>query len=78
VINGKEGIRVALRMGHLYDALLAAQVPEDQAQRAAEEMADHSEQRLGTMERDLALLKWMAGTNVLLTVAVLGRLLLIR
>ncbi len=68
---------MALRMGALYDALLAAHVPEEQARKAAEEVADYN-QRIGNMERDLALLKWMVGTNVALTLGVLGRLLFIR
>ena len=68
---------MALRMGALYDALLAAHVPEDQARRAAEEVADYN-QRIGNIERDLAILKWMVGTNVVLTVGVLGRLLFIQ
>lgn len=68
---------MALRMGALYDALLAAHVPEEQARKAAEEVADYN-QRIGNIERDLALLKWMVGTNVALTLGVLGRLLFIR
>lgn len=68
---------MALRMGSLYDALLAAHVPEEQARKAAEEVADYND-RIGRIERDLGLLKWMVGTNVALTVGVLGRLLLIR
>ncbi len=68
---------MALRMGALYDALLAGNVPEEQARKAAEEVADYN-QRIGNIERDLYLLKWMVGTNVILTVGVLGRLLFIR
>jgi len=68
---------MALRMGSLYDALLAAHISEDQARKAAEEVADYHE-RIGRIERDLGLLKWMVTTNVLLTVGVLGRLLFIR
>jgi hypothetical protein len=64
-------------MGALYDALIAANVSEEHARRAAEEVADYN-QRIGSIERDLMLLKWMVGTNVLLTVGVLGRLLFIR
>lgn len=33
---------------------------------------------LNVIERDLAILKWMVGTNVALTLAILGRLLFIR
>lgn len=68
---------MALRMGALYDALVAAHVPEDQARKAAEEVADYNE-RIGRIERDLTVLKWMVGTNIMLTVGVLGRLLVIR
>jgi len=64
-------------MGALYDALIAGQVPEDQAKKAAEEVADYN-QRIGNIERDLNLLKWMVGTNVALTLGVFGRLLFIR
>jgi hypothetical protein len=68
---------MALRMGALYDALVAAHVPEEQARKAAEEVADYN-QRIGNIERDLGLLKWMVGTNVALTLGVLGRLLFIK
>jgi hypothetical protein len=68
---------MALRMGALYDALIAAKVDEEQARRAAEEVADYNA-RIGNIERDLTLLKWMVSTNVILTVGVLGRLLFIR
>jgi hypothetical protein len=64
-------------MGALYDALVSAHIPEDQARKAAEEVADYN-QRIGNIERDLSLLKWMIGTNIMLTVGVLGRLLFIR
>ncbi len=68
---------MALRMGALYDALVAAHVTEDQARQAAEEVADYNE-RIGRIERDLTVLKWMVGTNIMLTVGVLGRLLIVR
>jgi hypothetical protein len=45
-------------MGALYDALVAAHVPEEQARKAAEEVADYNE-RIGRIERDLTVLKWM-------------------
>jgi hypothetical protein len=61
-------------MGSLYDALLAAHVSEEQARKAAEEVADYHE-RIGRIERDLTVLKWMVGTNIMLTVGVFGRLL---
>ena len=67
---------MALRMGSLYDALITAHVPEEQARKAAEEVADYNE-RIGRIERDLSVLKWMVGTNIMLTVAVLGRMLFV-
>ena len=62
---------MALRLGALYDALRLANIPEDQARLAAEEVAQY-EQRLATIERDLTLLKWMVGTNIALTLLTLS------
>ena len=63
---------MALRLGALHDALLR---PGDKelALKAAEEMAAY-ENRFGRLETDLTVLKWMAGTNIALTIVVLGRL----
>jgi len=61
-------------IAEIYDAFLAAHVPEDTARKAAEAVAVY-EARLAAIERELAVLKWMVGTNVLLTVAVLVKLL---
>ena len=72
----KEGTVMALRMGALYDALLAAHVPEDDARKASEEVANYND-RISNVERDLTVLKWMVGTNLMLTAGVLGRLLFI-
>lgn len=75
---------MALRMGALYDALLAANVPEEQARKAAEEVATYDRDMAGVrteltgMRGEINLLKWMVGTNVVLTVGVLGRLLFIQ
>jgi hypothetical protein len=62
---------MTLRMGALYDALLAAHVPEDQARQAAEEVADYNE-RIGRIERDLSVVKWMVGTTITLQLMTLG------
>lgn len=67
---------MSLRLGALHDALLQPGNAE-LARAAAEEVAAY-EDRIGRIERDLNLLKWMVGTNVALTLAVLGRLLFIR
>lgn len=67
---------MAMMLGALYDALVHPGDPE-QARKAAEEVADYNE-RIGRIERELSLLKWMVATNILLTVGVLSRLLFIR
>jgi len=67
-------------MGALYDALIAARVPEDQARQAAEEVADYNE-RIGEIKSDLGIVKWMLGfvlafllANLWFSVSILGRL----
>lgn len=65
---------MAMMLGALYRALMAAQVAEPEARNAAEEVAAY-ESRVATLEGRLTLLTWMVGTNVALTVLVLGRLL---
>lgn len=64
---------MALRLGALQDALLDAGASAEQATRAAEELADYDRQ-LAAIRTDLSVLKWMVGTNVVLTVAILIRL----
>jgi hypothetical protein len=63
---------MTLRLGALQDALLDPGNAE-KATRAAEELAGY-DNRLSAIERDLTLLKWMVGTNVGLTLIVLGSL----
>jgi len=72
---------MALRMGALYDALRHAPgIPEDAARLAAEEVANY-DNRIGRIEADLTLLKWMVGfllalglAHFWLTFSLLGRL----
>jgi hypothetical protein len=64
---------MTLRLGALHDALLDPGNA-DKAVRAAEEVAGY-ENRLASIESRLILLTWMVGTNVALTLFVLGRLL---
>jgi hypothetical protein len=66
-----------MMLGALYRALLDAQTPEESARKAAEEVAAY-DSRLAAIEARLSLLTWMVGTNVILTLSVLGRLLFIR
>jgi hypothetical protein len=67
---------MTMRLGALQDALLDPGNA-DKAKRAAEELAGY-DSRLNVIERDLMLLKWMAGTNIALTLITLGRLLALR
>jgi len=52
----------------VYEALRAINVPEADARRAADALED----RLTVVARDLAVLKWMVGTNIILTIALLA------
>ena len=63
---------MALRLGALYDALLAATGKPELATKAAEEVANY-DNRLNSIESDLKLLKWMVGFNLAMTVAVVFR-----
>lgn len=55
----------------LYDALRAADVPDDKARAAATEGAQY-ENRASKIESDLNLLKWMVGSNFAVTLVVLA------
>lgn len=57
----------------LYDALKDAGASEEKARTAAETVAAY-ENRLGKMETDLAVLKWMVGANIGLTLMVFAKL----
>jgi hypothetical protein len=61
---------MAIMMAKLYDALRAGNVPDDKARAAAEEAAAY-ENRAAKIETDLTLLKWIAGTNLAMTIAIL-------
>jgi glutathione S-transferase len=62
---------MALQMGALRDALIAAGTPVDKAAAAAEEAAAF-QTRLAGLDARLAVLTWMAGANVALTLLILG------
>ena len=66
---------MALMLAKLYDALRGAGADEKLAREAAEEAAGY-ENRLARVEADLMVLKWMVGSNIALTVLVLGKLLI--
>ncbi len=75
---------MALRMGSLYDALLEANVSDDSARKAAEEVATYERDMMDIktemvgIRGEMATMRWMITTNLALTLAVLGRLLFIR
>jgi hypothetical protein len=65
---------MALMLGKLHDALIAANVPPDKAREAAEEVAGF-ENRLANIETKLSVLTWMAGTNIVITLGILWKLM---
>ena len=83
---------MARMIAEVYDALRSAGADEDKARAAATAVAgqlevdgrldriegrlDRVETRLGKLETEVAVLKWMVGANIALTVLVLGKLLL--
>ena len=54
---------MALMMSNLYEALRRANVPDDLARKAAEEVAGY-ESQMAAIRSDVQLLKWMVGTSV--------------
>ena len=62
---------MAVMMAKLSRALRSANVPEDQAREAAEEIAGFE-----SMRGQLTLLRWMVGFNLALTVTIVGKLFL--
>lgn len=63
---------MALMLSKLYTALREANVPEEKAAAAAEEVAGKN--RLANVEAKLSLLTWMVGFQLALTI-ILGKLL---
>ena len=63
---------MAIMMAKLYRALRSADVPDDQAREAAEEIAGFDSSARG----QLSVVKWMVGFNLALTLAIVGKLFL--
>jgi hypothetical protein len=61
---------MALQLGALREALIEAGASPDKADKASEEVADY-EGRLASLETKVAVLTFMVGTNLALTVGVL-------
>lgn len=59
-----------LQLGALRDALLSAGTPSDKADKAAEELAGY-ENRFAGIEARLAVLTWMVGTHIAVTLGML-------
>ena len=62
---------MALQLGALRDALLEAGATMEKAELAAEEVASY-EQRIAGVDTRLTVLTWMVGTNIGVTLIVLG------
>jgi hypothetical protein len=62
---------MAVMITEVYDALKDAGADEEKARRAAEVLAAY-ESRFSRIESELTVLKWICGTNLALTTAVLG------
>ena len=66
-------------MGELYDALRSAGADDEKARRAASEIASYDNQLAGlrtemvSLRGDFALVKWMLGFNIAMTVALVGK-----
>jgi hypothetical protein len=58
----------------VYDALREAGASEEKSRKAAEAVAAY-DNRLAGMETKLSVLTYMVGTNIVITLGVLGRLL---
>ena len=58
-----------LMLGQLYQALKSAGASEDEAQKAASEVAGY-DTRLSKIETDLAVLKWMVGSVMAMCMAI--------
>ena len=83
---------MARMIAEVYDALRSAGAEEEKARAAATAVAgqleidarldriegrlDRLETRMSKVETELAVLKWMVGANIALTVLVLGKLLI--
>jgi hypothetical protein len=65
---------MAIQLGALRTALLEAGATQDKADKAAEEAASY-EMRLSGLETKVAVVTWMLGANLTLTVVTLGVLI---
>lgn len=59
-------------ISEVYDALKEAGASEEKARKAAEALASY-ENRFNRIESELAVMKWMLGFNLAMTVAILWK-----
>lgn len=64
---------MSLMLGKLYNALKDAGASEGAAEAAAAEVAGY-ENRLGKIETDVAVIKWMVGFNLAATLAMMFKM----
>lgn len=65
---------MAVMLGNLYGAFREAGVPDDRAQKAAEEVASFKDE-ISSVKTDVILLKRMVGFNIALTLGLMGLVL---
>lgn len=65
---------MAAMLGEVYDALREIGVSEEKARKAAEAIASYDPQ-IAAIRSDVRMLTWMVGTNLVLTIGILVKLL---
>lgn len=65
---------MATMITEVYDAFKAAGVDDEKARKAAEAIATY-ENKFQEMKTEFQVIKWMVGTNIVLTLGVLSKLL---
>jgi hypothetical protein len=65
-----------LMNAEVYDAFRDAGASEEKARAAAQSIAQYDD-RLARLERRVEVLTWIGGTNLVLSLAILGRLLVV-
>jgi hypothetical protein len=65
---------MATMITEVYDAFKAAGVDDEKARKAAEAIASY-ENKFQEMKTEFQVIKWMVGTNIVLTLGILAKLL---